>query len=550
MIGGGIVGAGIARDAAMRGIRTVLVEQRDLGWGTSSRSSRLIHGGLRYLEHYDFALVFEALRERAILRRIAPHLVRPLPFVFPVHQGDRIPKWKLAAGMWLYDALALFRNVSHHRMLSKRALLRSEPALKATGLEGGARYFDAQSDDARLVVATARSAFEHGATILTWAGVTELLSDGGRVSGAVVRCSETRASVRINAAVVVNATGPWCDRIRRFEDSRRKPLLRLTKGVHVMVPRDRLGNNEAVTLTSPIDGRVMFALPWGKWTYIGTTDTDTQESPDDVAASPDDVRYLLRSANAHFPNARLSEEDVVASWAGLRPLIDDGEGGASAVSREHIISEGNGGMITIAGGKLTTYRLMAAQVVNLVVRKLPLRNPPLPADAGTDVECLPGGESSELKAIRELGSDTRLEPETLDHLLCHYGTEAAGIFNLVRHEPFLAERLQEDHPAIAAEVVHAARKEFARTVADVLVRRIHLFYETRDQGSAAAPRTAALLARELGWQRDQADREVASYRALTGRDRPPAPQPASALAFKTLPALDGHDRMTLEASGE
>ena len=241
MIGGGIVGAGIARDAAMRGIRTVLVEQRDLGWGTSSRSSRLIHGGLRYLEHYDFALVFEALRERAILRRIAPHLVRPLPFVFPVHQGDRIPKWKLAAGMWLYDALALFRNVSHHRMLSKRALLRSEPALKATGLEGGARYFDAQSDDARLVVATARSAFEHGATILTWAGVTELLSDGGRVSGAVVRCSETRASVRINAAVVVNATGPWCDRIRRFEDSRRKPLLRLTKGVHVMDAERALG---------------------------------------------------------------------------------------------------------------------------------------------------------------------------------------------------------------------------------------------------------------------------------------------------------------------
>jgi glycerol-3-phosphate dehydrogenase len=528
----------------------VLVEQHDLAWGTSGRSSRLIHGGIRYLEHYDFALVFESLRERAILRRIAPHLVRPQPFIFPVHEGDRLPRWKLAAGMWLYDLLALFRNVSRHRMMGKRALLKREPAIRATGLKGGARYFDAQCDDARLVVATARSAHEHGAKILTHAAVTELSSEGGRVSGAVVRDAETRTSIRLQATVVVNATGPWCDRLRRFEDSRRKPLLRLTKGVHIVVPRDRLGNNEAVTFTSPIDGRVMFALPWGQWSYVGTTDTDTQESPDEVAASVEDIRYILRSANARFPNARLTEEDVIASWAGLRPLIDDGADGVSFVSREHVIVDGPGGMITIAGGKLTTYRLMAAQVVNLVVRRLPPRNPPWPADAGTDLEPLPGGEAAELGPIRELGADARLDADTVAHLLLHYGTEAAGIFNLVRQEPLLSERLQEDHPAIAAEVVHAARKEFARTVADVLVRRIHLFYETRDQGSAAAPRTAALLARELSWQRDVAEREVAAYRALTGRATAPAGTSGISLPLEALPANDGHDRMTLEASGD
>jgi glycerol-3-phosphate dehydrogenase len=283
----------------------------------------------------------------------------------------------------------------------------------------------------------------------------------------------------------------------------------------------------------------MFVLPWGEWSYIGTTDTETHETPDDVSASPEDVRYLLRSANALFPNARLQEDDVVASWAALRPLIEDGAAGASAVSREHVILDGPGGMITVAGGKLTTYRLMAAQVVNLVVRHLPPRTPPWPADAGTDVEPLPGGESAELGPIRELGADTKLEADTIEHLLLHYGTEAAGIFNLVRQEPILRERLQEDHPAIAAEVVHAARKEMARSVADVLVRRIHVFYETRDQGATAAPRVAALLARELGWGRDVVEAQIASYRALTGRDAAPATGADVGLALRALPARGG-----------
>lgn len=537
VIGGGIVGAGVARDAAMRGMRTVLVEQNDLAFGTSSRSSRLIHGGLRYLEHGEMHLVFESLRERAVLRRIAPHLVWPLPFVFPVHEGDRIRRWQLAAAMWAYDLLSLFRNVSPHKMLGKRALLSREPGLRAAGLQGGARYFDAQCDDARLVVATARSAHEHGATILTYTTVTGLTRDHDRITGAVVRDVRTGREATLRASMVVNATGPWGDQIRRLEDPRAPRLLRLTKGTHAVVSRERLGNHEAITFASPLDGRIMFILPWGEWSYIGTTDTDTAESPDEVRASSEDVRYLLRSANSRFPNAHLSEEDVVATWAGLRPLIEDGALGAGAVSREHIVIDGPGGMVTVAGGKLTTYRLMAAQVVDHVVKRLNAEAMGTwPPDAGTDREPLPGGESAGLGSIRTQGLDSGIDVATVEHLLRHYGTEAAGIFNLMRSEPGLADRLQPDHPAVAAEVLHAARKEFARSVADVLMRRMHLFYETRDQGAAAAARTAELLGRELRWTPGEQQREVAAYRALTGRTLPPTAVPELPLTFGGLPS--------------
>jgi glycerol-3-phosphate dehydrogenase len=524
VIGGGITGAGIARDAALRGLRTVLLEQRDLACGTSGRSSRLVHGGFRYLEHGDFKLVFEALNERTVLRQIAPHLVRPLAFLFPLHQGDRLSLWKLAAGMWLYDLLALFRNVSRHQMLGKRALLAREPALRTAGLKGAARYFDAQCDDARLVVATARSARAAGAAIRTWTGVTGFLRQGSRVTGVVARDMESGAEAELRAAVVVNATGPWVDAVRRLEgDGAVTPLLRRTKGAHVVVPRSRLGHTEAITFLSPVDGRVMFVLPWGEWSYIGTTDTDSAEHPDDVAASEEDVRYLLRSANSRFPAARLSEDDVIATWAGLRALIDDAARVPGAVSREHAIVEGPGGVVTIAGGKLTTYRVMAAEVVNRVIQRVPARDGrSWPTESATDREPLPGGETAELASIRSLGLDAGFGERTVEHLLRHYGTEAAGLYNLARREPALAQPLHPEHPAIAAEVVHAARREFARRVEDVLVRRIHLYYETRDRGAAAAPRTAELLGRELNWTTAEIARQAEEYLALarTGRVLP------------------------------
>ncbi len=509
----------------MRGLRTVLVEQHDLASGTSSRSSRLIHGGLRYLEQGDIRLVFEALRERHTLLHIAPHLVRPLPFTFPVHTGDRVPLWKLWAGIWLYDLLANVRNVRWHRLLGKRSVLKAEPMVRERGLTGGVRYFDAQCDDARLTLATARSAIQHGALVANYMAVTGLDRADGRIHGARVRDQLTGREGTIRAAVVVNATGPWSDRLRQMEDPSTPPILRLTKGAHVLVRRDRLGNSDAITLTSAIDGRVMFVLPWGEFSYIGTTDTDTDQTPDNVHATADDVVYLLRSANAAFPNARLSEADVLATWAGLRPLIAPGAAALaeSQVSREHLIQVGPGGMVTIAGGKLTTYRSMATQLVDEVTKQLRAldgraRAPHPP----TDTEPLPGGEVQDLEPLGQPGLELGLPVDTIDHLLRTYGTECAAVFNLIRGRRELAARLVPDYPAVEAEVIHIVRRELALRVEDVLLRRIHLYYESADHGISAAKRVAELMGTELGWTGEQvieeADRYVAWGRSAASGD--------------------------------
>ena len=516
IIGGGINGAGVARDAAMRGLRTILVEQNDLGSGTSSRSSRLIHGGLRYLEQGELGMVLEANRERRTLQRIAPHLVWPLPFVFPVHRGDRISRWRLAAGMLLYDLLAMFRNVRLHRMLGKRRMLEAEPMLRDRGLLGGARYYDAQCDDARLVIATARSALQHGALVANYMAVVGLERTAGRVVGAELEDRLTGERGVVRASVVVNASGPWSDQVRRMEDAGATPLLQPTKGVHVVVDRSRLDNRDAVAFTSPIDGRVMFVLPWGDLSYIGTTDTDSAESPDDLSVTEHDIVYLLRSANARFPSARLGVEDVRATWAGLRPLLVDRDRQvASSRSREHAIITGSGGMLTVVGGKLTTYRSLAAEVVDKAMRELRHRDGrPRHAEARTDEDPLPGGETADLSQFRERGLELGIPAVSVDHLLRHYGTEAAGIFNLGGADRRLFRRLLPAHPAIEAEVIHAVRRELAQTVEDVMVRRFHTYYEHLEHGVPAAHRVAELMGEELGWDALRIEVEAERYRSF------------------------------------
>jgi glycerol-3-phosphate dehydrogenase len=319
----------------------------------------------------------------------------------------------------------------------------------------------------------------------------------------------------IRAAAVVNATGPWTDRVRALEDPAARPLLRPTRGVHLVVPRSRLGHHEAIAFLSPIDGRVMFALPWGDDSYVGTTDTDTREAPEGVAASPEDVIYLLRSINALFPNARLGVEDVRVTWAGLRPLLGDDAEGPSSVSREHAVVEGPAGMLTIAGGKLTTYRVMATDAVDRVVQQLDERGHAVRSrPAATDEEPLPGGETAEFGPFHRAALELGLPADTAEHLVRHYGTETAGIVNLASSRRELQRRLHPRHPAIEAEVVHAARRELAQRVDDVLVRRIHLYYEAPDRGAAAARRTAELLAQELGWPQSRVFAEESRYRAL------------------------------------
>ncbi len=513
VIGAGITGAGIARDAAMRGLRTGLVDAGDFGAGTSSRSTRLVHGGLRYLEHGWFRLVFEASRERRILLRIAPHLVRPMAFLFPVHAGARVGLVRLAAGLWLYDLLSLFHNVRAHRTLTAREVRKREPRLRGQDLRGGALYYDGYCDDARLVLANARDARRHGAAVASYARVTALEKAGGRVRGAVIADVLEERRLVVHAHVTVNATGPWAYALRRLDEPGAPALLRPTKGVHVAVPRGRAGNAGAVTLLSPLDGRVMFILPWVELTVIGTTDTDFAGDPARADVEPDDVTYLLRSANALFPDARLTHDDVVAAWAGLRPLLADGGGGSTAaVPREHRIIESRSGLLTIAGGKLTTYRSMAAELVDRVTATLhTLDGRRRPAAAATDREPLPGGEVADLEAlVNELQHEEVSEP-LARHLVDAYGAEAMAVANLARRDRALARPLVEGLPPIRAEVVHQARREMALAVSDVMIRRTHLFHRDRGQGAPAAADVAELLAAELGWDAGRQAASLADY---------------------------------------
>ncbi|MBI4542045.1 MAG: glycerol-3-phosphate dehydrogenase/oxidase [Gemmatimonadetes bacterium] len=520
IIGGGITGAGAARDAAMRGIRTALVDAGDFAHGTSSRSSRLIHGGLRYLEHGWLSLVFEASRERRTLLRIAPHLVRPRAFTFPVHAAGRVGRWQIAAGLWLYDLLALFRNVHTHRLLSRRGVLQVEPMLRDQDLMGGAIYYDAQCDDSRLVLANIRSAHRHGARVANYARVRALEKAGGRLRGAVLEDVMTGARLTIRAHVLVNATGPWSDAVRRLDDPDARSLLRPTKGAHIAVPRSRVGNTGAVTLTSPIDGRVMFVLPWGDVTVVGTTDTDADPFPDDVYADEEDVAYLLRSVNAVFPNARVQRCDVIAAWAALRPLLAAGSSTTGAVPREHRVVESASGLITIAGGKLTTYRAMAAELVDLVARRLRrLDGRPRPRRAPTDREPLPGGEVADFGQLAsELMKEGVPEP-VADHLVATYGAEAPAVANLIARDPGLGEPLVEGWPWVRAEVVYQARREMAMTVSDVMIRRTHLFQRHPSQAADAAPLVAGLLARALDWDAGREAASLAEYLAEVRRMR-------------------------------
>ena len=459
VIGGGITGAGIARDAARRGLAVALVERDDFASGTSSRSSRLIHGGVRYLEHGYLHLVFEASRERRRLLDLAPHLVRPLRFTWPVYRGARVPRWKLAAGLTLYDALALFKNVGRHKRLGIDDVAALEPALERCDLKGGASYWDAATDDARLTLANAIDAAHASATVLNHVEVTALTfgSAHGPADGAVVRDRIGGQELRVQARVVLNAAGPWTDEISRMEDGAARPAVRGTKGVHIAVPAARVGNSAAVTMLSPDDGRVMFTLPSGTHTIIGTTDTATTEHPYEVRASRADVRYLLKACNRFFPAARLTDDDVVSAWAGIRPLVASGNSGdPSSASREHAITHSPRGVLTITGGKLTTYRAMAEQCVDEAVRHLGVRTRP----CDTHRVPLPG-------ARPPARSDDRL---------------------LI---PGLPWREQD--------VLHAVQEEMAESVSDVLIRRTTLAFESRDCGRTVAPHVASLMAKHLKW---------------------------------------------------
>ena len=512
VIGGGITGCGVARDAALRGLRVALVEQGDLASGTSSRSSRLVHGGVRYLEQGALRLVFEASAERRRLLRLAPHLVRPLSFMWPVYRGARVPRWKLTAGLALYDLLALFRNVGRHRPLAAGDVLGREPALRADDLVGGATYWDAATDDARLTLAAGLDAARTGAVLATYTRVTEFVREGERISGAVVRDTLTGESAIVSARAIVNAAGPWSDAIRALEGERRSVgTVRGTKGVHLAVPRERLDNRGALTLITPSDGRVFFVIPDGPLAIIGTTDTDTAEPPGEVRATRGDVGYLLDAANAFFPTARLRADDVISAWAGVRPLASltgDREGAPSRASREHAIAVSHAGVVSVTGGKLTTFRAMAAEVVDVVERHLGRRVTSSP----TLARALPGGALGDRVAAVAAARNVTQDEAVANRLIDAYGADWRSVWTECARSPEGRARLVPTLPYLCGELLWSAGHELVVTLGDLLIRRTRIAFETRDHGWGVASHAADVVASMLGWDRQRVGMELERYR--------------------------------------
>jgi len=527
VVGLGATGAGVALDAASRGLSVVAVDKGDLAAGTSSKSSKLIHGGLRYLENYEFALVHEGVVERQQLMRLAPHLVRPMEFVYPVWP-DTAKRRLVGLGLTTYDVFAvaslgtLRSDVRRHERITVEEAVELAPALSRSGLSYGFVYGDCATDDARLVLAIVQQARHFGATALPHAEVTGLCQDAaGRVRGATLADHLTGRTHEIRARYVVNATGVWVDRLMSAADAAHVPAVQPSKGVHVVVPHERLPLDEASVLlpSKQGDGRSMFAIPWGRQTILGTTDTAYDGSLESLALEQDDLDYVLDSGNRVFDRS-LSEDDVLGAWAGVRPLLKPSGaagGSMSDLSRRHTLIEGDSGLITITGGKLTTYRRMAADVVDLVVgrlgRKAPCRTDQIPLGSARPLVELVRDTVAAAAAVG-------VGEEAAKLLVRQHGEAAASVLGLVAAERALGAPLSDAAAHLVAEVVHAARHEGAATLDDVFARRMRLSLRSRDAGMPVAPLAAALLAAELGhdaaWAADQVRAYAAAVRVERG----------------------------------
>ncbi|WP_225978114.1 glycerol-3-phosphate dehydrogenase/oxidase [Gandjariella thermophila] len=520
IVGGGVVGTGAALDAATRGLRVALVEARDLASGTSSRSSKLFHGGLRYLEQLEFGLVREALRERElVLTRLAPHLVKPVSFLYPLtHRFWERPY--VASGLLLYDTMGGARSVPGQRHLTRAGALRMMPALKRDALIGAVRYYDAQADDARYTLTLARTAAHYGAVVRSSTQVTAFLREADRVCGVRVRDAENGEETDVRAHAVINATGVWTDELQRLSGSRGRFRVRASKGVHIVVPRDRIVSETGLILRT--EKSVLFVIPWRNHWIIGTTDTDWNLHLAHPAATKADIDYILEHVNAVLATP-LTHDDIEGVYAGLRPLLAGESEETSKLSREHAVARVAPGLVAIAGGKYTTYRVMAADAVDAASADLPGRVAPSITDKvpllGAD------GYHALVNQVDQLGARYGLHPYRVRHLLDRYGSAIYEVLDLALDEPELLRPVPAAPDYLRVEVVYAASYEGALHVEDVLARRMRISIEYPHRGVDSAEPVARLVGGVLGWDEATIAREVEVYRARVDAERDSQTQP-------------------------
>ena len=520
VIGGGVVGVGTALDAATRGLRVALVEARDLASGTSSRSSKLFHGGLRYLEQLEFGLVREALRERELmLTRLAPHLVKPVSFLYPLtHRFWERPY--TAAGLFLYDSMGGARSVPGQKHLTRAGAQRLVPALKRSALIGGIRYFDAQADDARHTMTVARTAAHYGAVIRTSTQVIGFIREADRVSGVRVRDVEDGRTLEVQANAVINCTGVWTDELQRLSGSRGRFRVRASKGVHIVVPRDRIVSESGLILRT--EKSVLFVIPWRNHWIVGTTDTDWNLDLAHPAATKADIDYILEHVNEVLATP-LTHDDIEGVYAGLRPLLAGESEETSKLSREHAVARVSPGLVAIAGGKYTTYRVMAADAVDAASADLPGRLQPSITDKvpllGAD------GYHALVNQVDQLGARHGLHPYRVRHLLDRYGSLVHEVLALADGRPELLRPLTAAPDYLQVEIVYAASHEGALHVEDTLARRTRISIEYPHRGVDCVDQVAALMGEVLGWSAETVTREVELYKARVEAERDSQTQP-------------------------
>jgi glycerol-3-phosphate dehydrogenase len=524
VVGGGVVGAGTALDAVTRGLSVGMVEARDWASGTSSRSSKLIHGGLRYLEMLDFSLVREALKERGLLiERLAPHLVCPVPFLYPL-TGRAWERFYAGSGVALYDAMSYSsghgRGLPPHRHLTRRHALRIAPALRKDSLVGAIQYYDAQVDDARFVTTLVRSAASYGAYVANRASVVGFLREGERVTGAVVRDEETGARFEVRASQVVNATGVWTDETQAMVGERGKFHVTASKGVHLVVPKDRIHSASGIILRT--EKSVLFVIPWGRHWIIGTTDTAWNLDKAHPAASATDIDYVLSHVNKIL-TTELTREDVEGVYAGLRPLLSGESDDTSKLSREHVVAHAAPGLVVVAGGKYTTYRVMAADAVDAAVHGLDRRAP----KSCTETIPLLGADGYQAlwNSRARLAAASSLHVARIEHLLRRYGSLTEEVVALIEKDRSLGQPLDGADDYLRAEIVYAASHEGAIHLEDALGRRTRINFETFDRGVRSARPAAELMGEVLGWDDARLEREIAHYTAQIAAERESQLQP-------------------------